>query len=316
MVNAQAGNSMDFSGYRPPQITEIRCDLRPQKRSAQNNPAPEYYDISCRPSHLPLTYKPNQPSTLFLSQILPKSFDNGKRMNALSVMQRSRTPRIPSCVVHQPNRAPLLFYGNLNDNGLCSSAQVLESSPSLSDPDAYSYSRERETSTLDQECCIKSIKGWPGDRVPVELFKNITTYLSREDVQNMRLVNRHFERSVSGSFFEAVVIPFRREIYDLVIGSCQPHFTLNDRDNGSVGPDRVTKSASALKHAPLALYPRRSKRTAMDHGMRVFKGWGPHIKKFALSFELDEGTSTCAALIGIAMKQSHKFSIVLHLYCA
>lgn len=57
--------------------------------------------------------------------------------------------------------------------------------------------------------------GWPLDRLPIEIFDEIISYLPRSCVQSMRLVNKEFEKKVSATFFQVVVVPFRPEIYGI-----------------------------------------------------------------------------------------------------
>jgi hypothetical protein len=70
----------------------------------------------------------------------------------------------------------------------------------------------------------------------------------------MRLVNREFEIKVSAKYFKDVVVPFRSELYSDL--SCQ---------------DRPSPSAALL-----------------STGLRVFRSFGRHISRFALSLELNE----------------------------
>lgn len=85
--------------------------------------------------------------------------------------------------------------------------------------------------------------GWPEDKVPVEIFTMILRHLPRSDVQNMRLVNKEFERKVSHELFKIVVVPFRPEIYGIAA------------DTGNDG------AASSVM--------------LQDKGMRVFQGYVP-----------------------------------------
>ena len=59
----------------------------------------------------------------------------------------------------------------------------------------------------------KGGRGWPQSKVPLEVFEGIASYLSRDDLLNMRLVNSEFEKKVSGRVFRAVVVPFNPAIY-------------------------------------------------------------------------------------------------------
>ncbi|EMC92180.1 hypothetical protein BAUCODRAFT_78004 [Baudoinia panamericana UAMH 10762] len=93
-----------------------------------------------------------------------------------------------------------------------------------------------------------SVATWPVDGIPVELFDLTTEFLARDDVKAMRLVNQEFEKKVSRSLFRTSVVPFNTELYDMI--------------------DEETKTAG--------------------HGLRVFQGFGPHIKRFGMSFDVTE----------------------------
>ncbi|OHW96664.1 F-box domain-containing protein [Colletotrichum incanum] len=104
---------------------------------------------------------------------------------------------------------------------------------------------------------------WPPTKVPVEIFDEITTYLSRSDVKNLRLVNHEFDRMVSAKYFRNVVVPFRSEMYHAM----KQKVSLEDDDNEQVQPGKDTLFSS---------------------GMRIFQSFGDHILRFALSLEIDE----------------------------
>jgi len=108
---------------------------------------------------------------------------------------------------------------------------------------------------------------WPKDSIPVEIFSLIISYLSRSNVQSMRLVNKEFEKKVAHDLFQTVVVPFSPEIYGI---SEEP-------SNGS----RQAKSNSRdilQGNAAVRL---------QDKGMRIFEGFGEHIHRFGMSFEFD-----------------------------
>ncbi|GKT95067.1 F-box domain-containing protein [Colletotrichum tofieldiae] len=104
---------------------------------------------------------------------------------------------------------------------------------------------------------------WPPTKVPVEIFDEITTYLSRSDVKNLRLVNHEFDRMVSAKYFRNVVVPFRSEMYQAM----KLKVSLEDDDNEQAQPGKDTLFSS---------------------GMRIFQSFGDHILRFALSLEIDE----------------------------
>ena len=103
--------------------------------------------------------------------------------------------------------------------------------------------------------------------LPVEIFQLIIEYLPRSSIQNMRCVNKEFEKNISAYLFKVVVVPFKPEIYGIA-----PETTLT----GSA--DAKTRANEILPGSVMLL----------DKGMRVFQGFGSHIRKFAMSFEFDE----------------------------
>ena len=128
---------------------------------------------------------------------------------------------------------------------------------------------------------------WPIDRLPVELFDLITVHLARDDVKSMRLVNREFEHKVSCALFHTSVVPFNTELYDMI-----------DEDKKSKGKSKM-KAISVESIEPLSaagpggLQWHNAKedkegKVYKGHGLRVFQGFGPHIKRFGMSFEVSE----------------------------
>ncbi|WKT41711.1 F-box domain [Fusarium oxysporum f. sp. vasinfectum] len=100
---------------------------------------------------------------------------------------------------------------------------------------------------------------WPTNEIPVEIFEIIISYLTRLEVRCLRLVCKEFEAKVSAQYFRNVVVPFKSELYSKL-----------DRDENGA----FKRTSSAL----------------LSNGMRIFQSFGPHIRRFALSLELDEDT--------------------------
>ncbi|KAL9131325.1 MAG: hypothetical protein Q9217_000704 [Psora testacea] len=128
-------------------------------------------------------------------------------------------------------------------------------------------------------------RGWPAGRVPVEVFNAITGYLARESVQAMRLVNREFEVKASNRHFHTVVVPFRPEIYGM----------MTHKSEGEDIPKPQVKAKGKAKGNLIRL-PEGDK--GVHDGMKVFEAWGPHIKRFAMAFEVDEATLENAPVKG------------------
>ena len=102
-----------------------------------------------------------------------------------------------------------------------------------------------------------SIVHWPSTAIPVEVFELIISYLSRTEVKALRLVCREFETKVSSQYFKNVVVPFRSEMYS----------KLARGENGE-----LINPTSKL----------------FSNNTRIFEDFGPHVRRFALSLELEE----------------------------
>lgn len=123
---------------------------------------------------------------------------------------------------------------------------------------------ELETDASPIESSVTSTKHpanatrWPKDEIPVEIFEIIISHVSRADIRNLRLVCREFDSKATAQYFRNVVVPFKSELYS----------TLTHDENG------VLRSSIPL----------------FSSGMRIFQSFGRHIRRFALSLELDEDT--------------------------
>ncbi|KAH0543230.1 hypothetical protein FGG08_002394 [Glutinoglossum americanum] len=102
--------------------------------------------------------------------------------------------------------------------------------------------------------------GWPKGAIPPEVFENIAVFLPRDCLGNMRLVNKEFEFKISRSIFKHVVVPFTSQNF-----SEQRHRQELSGQGGVEGRTRFT-------------------------GMHAFRGFGHHILKFGMGFEVDEAT--------------------------
>ena len=134
---------------------------------------------------------------------------------------------------------------------------------------------------------------WPTDSLPVEIFELINEHLARDDVKSMRLVNRDFERKVSRSLFHTCVVPFNTELYDMIDeeaktttrqASSRPMYL--DKGKGRATEPSDTTGAQSL-YWQNATEDKEDK-VYKGHGLRVFRGFGPHIKRFGMSFEVSE----------------------------
>lgn len=135
---------------------------------------------------------------------------------------------------------------------------------------------------------------WPPGRVPIELFDLIASHLSRDAVKSMRLVNSEFEKKVSCTLFHTSVVPFNTELYDMIDEDSRAasRAMRSGKGKGKAGPLDITSAIADPNHGSLhwtnAKYDAEGK-VYKGHGLRVFRGFGPHIRRFGMSFDVLEG---------------------------
>ena len=127
---------------------------------------------------------------VFTTELLPRSFDTQKRRAIINIF-RTKAPYVPACI-NLATGMPSMQYHVFE-----------EKFPT----DIVSYHAPLGPHGL----------GWPKDNLPLEVFHNIAGYLSRDDLLQMRMVNVEFERKISNIIFHTVVVPFRPEIYGMMI---------------------------------------------------------------------------------------------------
>ena len=258
---------------------ELACATISPKNQSRQRKSSNIHSRS-HPSRLPLG-GPN-PSIFFVSQLLPASFDQLKRFQILQIFRYQAT-YVPTCVCKVDDRsAPSVFYGSLANNEHC----FLECNALVNH--IYHGPPEPVEMAPHEAALGSNGKGWPKDQIPVEIFEKVTNYLPRDTAQAMRLVNHEFEKKVSRSLFQTVVVPFRAEIYGMVVAKKQS-LTADIAGKGKAREIQVGIEHGYSDDAPYGLYSRQPEASNVDKGMRVFKGWGPHIIHFAMSFEIDEG---------------------------
>lgn len=117
-------------------------------------------------------------------------------------------------------------------------------------------------------------------KLPVEMFDHIAEYLSRDDVKNMRLACKDFERFISGHFFRSVVVPFHPGIY----GTAHTPACSEDRKGKGRKTEPTYERATKIM---LAMAP------SMAHGdsnqkLNVYRDFGPFIQRYGMSFEVSD----------------------------
>lgn len=158
----------------------------------------------------------------------------------------------------------------------------LESASHLGGSHAYLQVQASDAQRINNPSRSDSYAGqWPPGKLPVEIFELISRKLARDDVMAMRLVNREFEQKVSRTLFHTCVVPFNTELYDMI------------DDTTKHGARPITARASQKSPDDggvqwLNAKDDRDGKVYRGHGLRVFQGFGAHIKRFGMSFEVDE----------------------------
>lgn len=215
------------------------------------------------------TFSPFTPGAdvVFLSQLIPGKYDRATREQIMRIF-KCRAPYVPLCIMKLP--APL--------------AAIWEFGAGL-------LNAQKRRRGKSEHPFAPNGRGWPtshascGDHpraLPTEIFEMIGEYLPRDSVQNMRYVNREFEKKVSCFGFRSVVVSFKPIVYgstDAILevkGKGKEKESIVDDES-----DQPERNDFRKTHDP--------KTTHIKDGMRVFEQWGPKVRKFALTFEVSEG---------------------------
>ena len=117
-------------------------------------------------------------------------------------------------------------------------------------------------------------------KIPVEVFELIAQHLPLSDVKSMRLVDKAFERGVSGHLFENVVVPFTIDIYGaLASGLGTIGTSIDAKGKGKERSNAASTSDVSRRQAAL-----KQQKERLD----VFRGFGSHIRRFGINFVVNE----------------------------
>ena len=137
------------------------------------------------------------PQIIFISEIIPRSFSVTMRFELLHIF-RTKANFIPRFirrkepVVNEANEARLFIDDTI---------RALLDAPLV------------QEDALDPHPIGLNGMGWPKNALAAEIFQEIGSYLSRKDLQCLRLVNHEFEKKIAGLYFRNVVIEFSSEIW-------------------------------------------------------------------------------------------------------
>ncbi|KAL8720010.1 MAG: hypothetical protein Q9225_003055 [Loekoesia sp. 1 TL-2023] len=207
-------------------------------------------------------------NVVFLSQLIPKNFNDASRRDLLRIFWHD-APYVPLCVMEVNIPGRKLAIWEIGEGLLDAQVKPLRNFKHPFGPNG---------------------EGWPTNAapceehpraLPVEIFELVGGYLPRDSIQNMRLVNREFERKISCLAFKSVVVPFKPKIYGATI--------VDVKGKGKQKETSPVDEPAWTEHGCFEGFYDPNKSHVID-GMRVFEQWGPEIRKFALTFEVDEDT--------------------------
>lgn len=159
----------------------------------------------------------------------------------------------------------------------------------------FSLVSNRHVSPHVEEPESDFVVDWPMRTVPSELYRGIMDYLSRDDIKAMRLTCKEFENEVSHALFANVVVPFNTEIYGM----------LRATQNGFIDVKGKGKAKARSSNSANMIWQNANDDDIYEgQGINVFKGFGRHIKKYGMSFEVTEDTLAKPPLKGT--RQAHR----------
>ncbi|USP80246.1 hypothetical protein yc1106_07520 [Curvularia clavata] len=133
---------------------------------------------------------------------------------------------------------------------------------------------ERIKEPFNRTSCTS--KGRPKWNLPVELVELIAAFLSRDDIKALRLTSRELNHNISQAMFQTVVVPFNTEIYGMLGNELKPDYKGKKRAMFEM-PGYSWKNFSGDENYN-------------GHGLDVFRGFGRHIVRYGMSFDVNEDT--------------------------
>ena len=136
------------------------------------------------------------PHLFFTSELLPRSFDANKRLRILNILRTKASYAIPACISTIPGKPKMEYHLDFAGQWPYDFPVILPLGP---------YG-----------------KGWPAKAIPLEIVEQIAGHLAREDIEQLRLVNKEIEKKVSKTLFHNVVVKFTPKIYGMLVAQVNP----------------------------------------------------------------------------------------------
>ncbi|KAJ4987133.1 F-box domain-containing protein [Stagonosporopsis vannaccii] len=133
-------------------------------------------------------------------------------------------------------------------------------------------------------------RGRPFWHLPVELVEQIIEHLNRDDIKSLRLVSRELNDYTSQAAFKTVVVPFNTEIYGML-------------GQGSK-TDRKGKKRAKISRPEYWWKNANGDELYNGHGLDVFRGFGRHILRYGMSFEVNEDALSAPPLKSVTEQKT------------
>ncbi|KAF2622525.1 hypothetical protein BU25DRAFT_210249 [Macroventuria anomochaeta] len=132
--------------------------------------------------------------------------------------------------------------------------------------------------------------GRPLWQLPVELVEQIIEHLNRDDIKSLRLVSRELNDYTSQAAFKTAVVPFNTEIYGML--------------GQEPTPDRKGKKRAKISRPEYWWKNANGDEVYNGHGLDVFRGFGRHILRYGMSFEVNEDSLSAPPLKSVTEQKT------------
>lgn len=207
-----------------------------------------------------LAYRATEPDDE-ANDIWPNFRNKAKRPVWYALLEASHGKSANEKLAGRPQVATQGRYNLRRQNGASSSSAPQTTTPRSTAPDS---------------------KRRPLWQLPVELVEQIIEHLDRDDIKSLRLVSRELNDCTSQAAFKTVVVPFNTEIYGMLEQEAKP--------------DRKGKKRAKISRPEYCWKNANGDEVYNGHGLDVFRGFGRHILRYGMSFEMSEDSLSAPPL--------------------
>lgn len=217
-----------------------------------------------------------------------------KRNGAVAAMLYRTVEPVPAANDIWPNfrsKAKLPVRYSILDVGRNASAvDTPHGRPQKATQSRYELRGQKSLLHAQDPCATPPSRGRPLWQLPVELVEQIIEHLNRDDIKSLRLVSRELNEYTSQAAFKTVVVPFNTEIYGML--GQEPKADRKGKKRAKISrPEYWWKNANGDE-----IYN--------GHGLDVFRGFGRHILRYGMSFEVNEDALSAPPLKSVTEQKT------------